>query len=128
MLYDYIFEDKVMLPFGYIEKLSEDINSKSNYFIRLSSKEISLPLHVRSRCDGDIMFVKNLNGRKKIKNILIDEKVPSDKRDGVPVVTDSDGKILWLAGVKKSKFDKQSDEYYDIILRYVKKEKEFDEE
>lgn len=126
--FDYIFEDKVMLPFGYIEKLSEDINSKSNYIIRLSSREISLPLHVRSRCDGDIMFVKNLNGSKKIKNILIDEKVPSDKRDGVPVVTDSDGKILWIAGVKKSKFDKQSNEYYDIILRYVKKEKEFDEE
>ena len=32
------------------------------------------------------------------------------------------GKILWIPGVKKSKFDRQINEEYDIIIKYIKKE------
>ena len=35
-----------------------------------------------------------------------------------PIVVDSDGVIVWVPGLKKSKFDKQKDENYDIILKY----------
>ena len=60
---------------------------------------------------------------KKIKSIFIDEKVPLKIRDSYPLVCDDEGNILWVPGVKKSKFDKQMNESYDIILKYVKKEK-----
>ena len=40
---------------------------------------------VRSRKDGDRIFVKNL-GHKKVKKILIDEKVPKWERDFVPII------------------------------------------
>ena len=42
----------------------------------------------------------------------------------MPIVTDDNGKILWIPGVKKSNFDKQYDEEYDIIIKYIKKENE----
>jgi len=29
---------------------------------------------------------------------------------------------LWIPGVKKSKFDRQINEEYDIIIKYIKKE------
>ena len=64
------------------------------------------------------MEVKNLNGTKKIKDILIDSKVSLDKRDIFPIVTDSDNTIIWLPGVKKSKFDVETSGIYDIILSY----------
>ncbi len=92
---------------------------RSNYILRLNSKEIKLPLKVRYKKDGDIIAVKNLNGTKKIKDIFINEKIPKDKRDKIPIIIDSNNNILWIAGIKKSKFDKNIDEFYDIIYKYV---------
>ena len=64
------------------------------------------------------MMVKNLGGTKKIKDIYIDEKIPVEKRNEIPVVTDANNTILWLPGVKKSKFDVETNGIYDIILSY----------
>ena len=100
-----------------IKKVKEK-NGKSNYVIRLNSKDIKLPIIVRSRLIGDKMEVKNLGGTKKIKDIYIDEKIPLEKRKEIPIVTDSNNTILWLPGVKKSKFDVESNGIYDIILSY----------
>ena len=77
-----------------------------------------LPLKVRSRQNGDKMMVKNLGGTKKIKDIFIDEKIPLERRKEIPIVTDSNNTILWLPGVKKSKFDVETTGIYDIILSY----------
>ena len=64
------------------------------------------------------MIVKNMNNAKKIKDIFIDSKLSKSKRDNQPIVVDSKGTILWLPGLKKSKFDKAKNENYDIILWY----------
>ncbi|MBY0095462.1 tRNA lysidine(34) synthetase TilS [Mesobacillus maritimus] len=61
-----------------------------------------LPLIIRSRQAGDRMTVKGMAGTKKIKDIFIDEKIPKFMRDRWPVVTDREGTILWLPGLKKS--------------------------
>ena len=45
------------------------------------------------------------------------EKKISD-RDTWPVVVDAKGVVVWLPGLKKSKYDKKKTEKYDIILRY----------
>ncbi|MDD5763151.1 MAG: tRNA lysidine(34) synthetase TilS, partial [bacterium] len=42
------------------------------------------------------------DGEKKVKEILIDRKVPRDDRWGRPVVCDADGAILWIPGVLRS--------------------------
>lgn len=90
---------------------------KSNNILRLSSKEVRLPLMVRNRKNGDIIASKNVNGHQKIKNIFIDQKIPKNERDQWPIVTDSNGEILWIPGLKKSKFDKEIKENYDIIYK-----------
>lgn len=64
------------------------------------------------------MAIKGSAGTKKIKDIFIDAKVPKSKRDLWPIVTDSTGKIVWVPGLKKSKFDIPKDKKCDIILRY----------
>ena len=78
-----------------------------------------MPLYVRNRKNGDRIEIKNLNGSKKVKDVFIDEKIPKDKRDGIPIVVDSAEKIVWIPGVKKSKYNKEKNEKYDIIIKYV---------
>ena len=112
-----ILDKEVIVPNGIIKKVISS-DKKNNFVIRLNSKDIKLPLIVRNRKDGDKMEVKNLGGSKKIKDIFIDEKISQDLRDSYPVVCDSENNILWVAGVKKSKFDVEIDGKYDIILAY----------
>ena len=69
------------------------------------------------------MQVKNMTGSKKISDIFIDSKVPKQERNTYPIVTDHKGKVLWIPGIKKSKFDMAKDKVYDIILKYEKGEK-----
>ena len=115
--YSFTFKDKVILPNNQI-LIKEETEDTSNYTIRLNSKELSLPLIVRTRQNGDKMEIKNLNGHKKIKDIFIDEKISETARNSWPILTDQNNQIIWLPGLKKSKFDKQKHENYDIIIRY----------
>ena len=110
--------DYANLPNGKNIKCIESSDVNNNFYCRLSSKDVVLPLHVRTRKSGDKMKVKGLNGFKKVKDIFIDSKVPISQRDLWPVVVDSTDKIVWLPGLKKSKFDVQKNEKCDIILRY----------
>ena len=116
--YEIEINDLVNLPNGKILEVVSDSNDTSNYTIRINSKDVKMPLYVRNRRDGDRMAVKGLNGRKKISEIFIDEKVKSSDRISWPVVLDSEDTIIWLPGLKKSKLDRKKDEDYDIIIRY----------
>jgi len=117
--YDFVLKKEVKTPLGVISIIKESNIDKSNNIIRLDSNEINLPIHVRTRRNGDTMKIKNMEGSKKVNDILIDEKVPKNIRDIYPIVVDNDENILWIPGIKKSKNDKQIEETYDIILSYV---------
>ena len=111
---DYILEnDYIGNTFDII--FTDDFDS-SNNCIALSKNDIKLPLKLRNRKNGDIIEVLNLNGKKKVNDIFIDSKVPSNKRNIYPLLVDSNDNILWIPGIKKSKFAKAKKEKYDIIL------------
>ncbi len=111
-------EKNTLLPNGKSIKIIDGTEKNSNDYIKLNSKELTLPLYVRNREDGDKMVVKNMNSAKKIKDIFINSKLSKEEREKQPIVVDSKGKIVWLPGLKKSKFDKAKSELYDIILWY----------
>ena len=121
--YCFIFDGYINLPNGYSIKEENNLNNTTNYSCALLKSELKLPLYVRNRQIGDKMDVLNLKGSKKINDIFIDSKVPMNERKNYPVLVDSDGNILWLPGLKKSKYDKSKQGKYDIILRYYKEEK-----
>ena len=106
------------LPNGHTIEVVEDIESNNNDVCRLLSSEVKLPLYIRTRKLGDKMALKKLNGGKKVKDIFIDCKVPISERDKWPIVVDSEDKIIWIPGIKKSKFTKLKNENCDIILKY----------
>lgn len=117
--YDYLLVDGLEIG-EYVFKFG-DTKSSTNNVIRLNSKDIKLPLRVRTRNNSDKMRVKNLNGSKKVNDIFIDNKITLDKRNSWPIVVDSDNNILWLPGLKKSDFDVEKNSNYDIIIEYLKK-------
>ena len=115
--YEIEVSKEVILPNGHRLEQLDSVKGNSNNIIKLSSKEIVLPLIVRTRKLGDVMAIKG-GGHKKIKDIFIDAKIPLTERDLWPIVVDSASHIVFVPGLKKSKFDKTNDEFYDIILRY----------
>ena len=74
---------------------------------------------IRTRRPGDYMTIKN--GRKKLKDILIEAKIPANERDSLYILADG-SHVIWVPGVRIS-------EYYKIdsntvrILKVRKEEK-----
>ena len=116
--YDIEFDKMVDLPNSHKIELIDNTDDNSNNICRLDSSEVTLPLIVRTRKMGDKISVKGLNGTKKVKDIFIDKKISLKDRDMWPIVIDSKGNIVWIPGIKKSRFDKKKTEKYDIILKY----------
>ena len=116
--YEIEINGKINLPNGkIIEEVSSAVDN-SNFTLKLNSKEVSLPLYVRNRKDGDRIDVKGLNGSRKVSDIFIDKKIKKSDREVWPIVLDSKDTIVWVPGLKKSKLDKKNSEEYDIILKY----------
>lgn len=106
------------LPNGKNIEVIKESKQTDNNIIYLSSEDLKLPLRVRNRKNGDKMYVKGMLGKKKINDIFIDSKIPLKERELWPIVVDSENTVVWLPGLKKSKFDKQNLNKYDIILKY----------
>ena len=64
---------------------------------RLPAPELHYPLQFRGRRPGDT--VQTAAGRKSLKKLMIERRVPLSERGRRPVLTDADGRILWVAGV-----------------------------
>lgn len=64
-------------------------------------EQLRLPLILRRRQPGDRMQVFGQTGSKKVKDLLIDAKVPQYLRDQIPLICDQDH-IIWLGGIRRS--------------------------
>ena len=102
----------------------EESDTDGNDICRLNSNNIKLPLYIRNKKEGDYISLKGTNGRKKIKDIFIEAKLPKQKRDYYPILVDSNDNILWIPNIKKSKFNTKKGEKCDIILKYCEMRKE----
>ena len=122
--YNYILDNVVIINNKYKIEKKDLCNEKDNTVIRINSEEIELPLYVRNKKDGDKIKIKNLKGTKKLKDIFIDCKMDLKKRVEYPIVVDRKDTIIWIPGIKKSIFDKEINEKYDIILKYTEENDE----
>ena len=62
-----------------------------------SPGSVRFPLTVRPWEPGDRMTMSY--GKKKVKKILLEARIPADRRNGFPVVADAGGTVLWVPGV-----------------------------
>ncbi|MBI5969906.1 MAG: tRNA lysidine(34) synthetase TilS [Deltaproteobacteria bacterium] len=60
-------------------------------------------LRIRSMMPGDRIVPFGMKGHKKVKEIFIEEKIPTARRLYAPLVVSGDGvMVLWLTGIKQS--------------------------
>lgn len=106
------------LPNGRNIEIANYSELDDNYICRLNKVDIILPLFIRNRRNGDKIQLKGIGGTKKIKDIFIDEKIAYEDRNIWPILVDSNDNIIWIPGLKKSKFNQPKDKNCDIILKY----------
>ncbi|WMJ90555.1 tRNA lysidine(34) synthetase TilS [Anaerocolumna sp. MB42-C2] len=69
---------------------------------------------IRTRKEGDYIQIDSAGSRKKIKALFIDEKIPREKRDLLPLLADG-AHIMWVTGGRMSEAYKVSEETKVIL-------------
>ncbi len=69
------------------------------YEVSLDLDSLSFPLRIRARQKGDYFYPFGFGKRKKLQDFFVDEKVPRDVRDSVPIIVSGDD-IVWVVGYR----------------------------
>jgi tRNA(Ile)-lysidine synthase len=57
------------------------------------------PLYVRSWQAGDRVHPLGMEGSRKLQDLFVDQKVPRDSRDRIPIF-ECRGEIVWIPGYR----------------------------
>jgi tRNA(Ile)-lysidine synthase len=60
---------------------------------------VGLSLFLRRRRNGDRFLPLGMDGTKKLQDFFVDERVPSDQRDCLPIFENERG-IVWVGGLR----------------------------
>ena len=86
---------------------------KNQYTKWFDYDKISVGLAIRYRKNGDYLTLSG-GGKKKLRRYMIDEKIPENERDRIPVLADGDH-VLWVVGYRISDYYKITDETEHIL-------------
>ncbi|MDO4453641.1 MAG: tRNA lysidine(34) synthetase TilS [Eubacteriales bacterium] len=78
-------------------------------------------LILRSRLPGDYLIINKEGGKKKLKDYLIDRKVPREERDSILLLADG-SHILWVVGFRISEACKVKESTKHILKIQITKE------
>jgi len=73
---------------------------KGEFLEFIDYNKVKLPLKLRNRRSGDRFYPLKMKGLKKIKDFFIDNKIPKSHRDLIPILVDSEDKIIWIVGMR----------------------------
>jgi tRNA(Ile)-lysidine synthase len=77
-----------------VEKMEQEINSNVAF---VDYQALGKEVLVRSKMPGDRFCPLGMKGTKKLQDFFIDEKIPFEEREKIPLV-ESGGKIIWVGG------------------------------
>jgi tRNA(Ile)-lysidine synthase len=92
-----IRETGAVIKTVYEEKGSDPSDGRKE--VLLDAGLMKFPLTVRPREAGDHFYPAGFGKKKKLQDFFVDEKVPRDMRDSVPVLLSGDD-IVWVAGFR----------------------------
>jgi len=90
---------EIELPNGYLVNITKKPNKNYGFLYKLCYNNLDLvfPLTVRNRLNGDKL--KTSIGTKKLKDVLIDKKVPILERNSLPVFLNKNDEIIYIPGI-----------------------------
>lgn len=82
--------------------------------------KIELPLLIRHRRQGDGFQPLGMKGRKKLKDFFIDQKIPREERDEIPLLVQGKG-ILWVIGHRQGERAKVTGKTKEVLQIRIEK-------
>jgi tRNA(Ile)-lysidine synthase len=82
----------------------------------LEARRLAGPLAVRNRRPGDSFRPLGLNGRKTLQDFFVDAKIDRGDRDITPVIVDSAGQIVWIAGLALAEEFRVTEATKDVVI------------
>lgn len=120
-----IQEEKFVLRANIIDDVNLDQykkNHKTSKVQYFDYHKLLGGINIRKRESGDLIKPVNSNGTKKLKKYFIDEKIPIDIRDQIPLVA-KDKEIVWIIGyVISDKFKVTKSTKKVLKLEFIKLE------
>ena len=103
------------------ETAPEKILEEKKYTKWLACDTIDQNLCLRTRRTGDYLVVNESGGRKKLKDYLIDLKIPRDQRDRIWLVAQG-SHVLWVVGYRISEAAKVRENTYRVLKIQIEEE------
>jgi tRNA(Ile)-lysidine synthase len=82
----------------------------------VEATKLAAPLSVRNRRRGDSFRPLGLNGRKKLQDYFVDAKIDRFERQITPVIVDSAGQIVWVAGHALAEEFRVTEATRDVVI------------
>jgi tRNA(Ile)-lysidine synthase len=111
-------EAELVLKASVSDRQERSLDGKNG--IALDAEKVTFPLLVRARKDGDHFYPLGFGRKKKLQDFFVDEKVPRDERNTVPIVT-SGGKVVWVAGMRGDERAKPTEETKKFLVLELKR-------
>ena len=74
--------------------------NKGEFLEFIDYNKVKFPLKLRNRRSGDKFYPLKMRGVKKVKDFFIDNKIPKSRRYLMPLLVDSEDKIIWIVGMR----------------------------
>ena len=82
----------------------------------IEARGLAGPLAVRNRRPGDTFRPLGLNGRKSLQDFFVDAKIERVDREITPVIVDSAGQIVWIAGLALAEDFRVTEATKDVVI------------
>lgn len=87
----------------------------------INADKLIFPLLIRARKSGDYFYPLGLGKRKKLQDYFVDEKIPRDERDSIPLLINGNGEIVWIVGYRiddRYRIEKNTKKILKCTVRY----------
>ena len=71
--------------------------SSAPHMAQFDADQVTFPLSIRTWEKGDMFQPLGMEGRKKLSDLFVSLKIPVYRKHAVPIVTNGNGDILWVA-------------------------------
>ena len=92
-------------------------DSKNNSYFDLD--KVKFPLTIEFWEEGDSFQPFGMKGRKKLSDFFVDQKIPLHLKSTIPLLKDSDGEIIWVAGYRQTNKFKITAETEKVLILHL---------
>ena len=111
-----VMEADMALKASFEEKGGDPGDGRAS--VLLDAGGMTFPLRIRARTAGDFFYPLGFGKKKKLQDFFVDEKVPREERDRIPIVV-SGNDIICVAGYRadeRFKVTERTEKYLRLII------------